>query len=267
MSHSTAFHLIRSRALRAALAAALVPLLWPSNARGQSGELPTIEETAAGMEDLSGFFNLYWDPSTGSLFWEIEELDTEFLYQVSMGSGLGSNPVGIDRGQLRGTYVLEATRVGPRVLLMERNYQFQARSDNPTEVQAVRDVFAPSVHWGFDVAAESGERVLVDATSFFLRDARGVIEQLARRGTGRLRARSVPQRDLSPQYALLPREHGGRGDADFHQQQPRRVGEWSGGDGQCCHATPAPLLRSIARWWVPGTDRGPEDRRERPNRV
>ncbi len=184
MSHSTAFLLLRARSRRAALAAALLSVLWPGQVRGQSGELPTVEEITAGMQALSGFFNLYWDDAAGSLFWEIEELDTEFLYQVSMASGLGSNPVGIDRGQLRGTYVLEAIRVGPRVLLMEPNYQFQARSDNPTEVQAVRDAFAPSVHWGFDVAAESGGRVLVDATSFFLRDARGVIEQLARQGQG-----------------------------------------------------------------------------------
>ena len=184
MSHSTALLLLRARSRRAVLAAALLLLLWPSQARGQSGELPTVEEMTAGMQAISGFFNLYWDDAAGSLFWEIEELDTEFLYQVSMASGLGSNPVGIDRGQLRGTYVLEAIRVGPRVLLMEPNYRFQARSDNPTEVQAVRDAFAPSVHWGFDVAAQSGGRVLVDATSFFLRDARGVVEQLAQRGQG-----------------------------------------------------------------------------------
>ena len=122
--------------------------------------------------------------TTGSLYWEIAELDTEFLYQISMGSGLGSNPVGIDRGQLRGTHVLEARRVGPRVLLVEPNYRYQARSANTAEVQAVRDAFAPSVHWGFDIVAQTGERVLVDATEFFLRDARGVIDQIAQRDQG-----------------------------------------------------------------------------------
>lgn len=146
--------------------------------------LPGIAERTAGMERMEGFFDLYWDESTGSLFWEIDQLDTEFLYQISMGSGLGSNPIGIDRGQLRGTHILEAQRVGPRVLLMEPNYQFVAQSDNPTEVQAVRDAFAPSVHWGFDIAAETDGRVLVDATPFFLRDARGVVDQIAARGQG-----------------------------------------------------------------------------------
>ena len=198
MSHAISFHPTSSHFLTGLLVMALVFFVWPTDARGQAEELPTIEEKTSGMEAMPGFVNLYWDDATGSLVWEIDELDAEFLYQVSMGSGLGSNPIGIDRGQLRGTYVLEAQRVGPRVLLMEPNYRFQARSDNPTEVQAVRDAFASSVHWGFAVAAESGERVLVDATSFFLRDARGVIEQIAARGQGSF------QLDLSRSAIHLP---------------------------------------------------------------
>ena len=133
---------------------------------------------------MEGLFNLYWAEGEGILYWELDLAAGEFLYQISMGSGLGSNPVGIDRGQLRGTHVLEAKRVGPRVLLMEPNYGFQARSDNPTEVEAVRDAFAPSVYWGFDIIARSGDRVLVDATPFFLRDARNVAGQIAQRGEG-----------------------------------------------------------------------------------
>ena len=153
-------------------------------AEPQAPSLPSIEQHTEGMTQMEGFFNLYWDNANGLLFWEISELDTEFLYQISMGSGLGSNPVGIDRGQLRGTHVLAAKRIGPRILLMEPNYGFVAQSENLSEAQAVRDAFAPSVHWGFEMVAETGERVLVDATQFFLRDARGVIDQIAARGEG-----------------------------------------------------------------------------------
>ena len=153
-------------------------------AEPQAPSLPSIEQHTEGMTQMDGLFDLYWDNANGSLFWEISELDTEFLYQISMGSGLGSNPVGIDRGQLRGTHVLAAKRIGPRILLMEPNYGFVAQSENLSEAQAVRDAFAPSVHWGFEMVAETGERVLVDATQFFLRDARGVIDQIAARGEG-----------------------------------------------------------------------------------
>ena len=133
---------------------------------------------------MEGFFNLYWDDDTGSLYWEIAQLDTEFLYQISMGSGLGSNPVGIDRGQLRGTHVFEARRIGPRVLLIEPNYGFRAITENTAEARAVRDAFAPSVHWGFDIVVRTSDLVLVDATESFMSVARGVVNQIAQRGQG-----------------------------------------------------------------------------------
>ena len=178
------------------LATAVAALAAPLPVLAQ--DLPTIEDHTEGTTAMEGFFNLYWDDDTGSLYWEIADLDSEFLYQISMGSGLGSNPVGIDRGQLRGTHVFEARRIGPRVLLVEPNYEFRAISDNASEVQAVRDAFAPSVHWGFDIVARTGERVLVDATDFFMRDARGVVNQIAQRGQGQF------QLDASRSAIYLP---------------------------------------------------------------
>ncbi|MXW18150.1 MAG: DUF5117 domain-containing protein [Gemmatimonadetes bacterium] len=171
--------------LASAFLATLVPMAAPIATAQEP--LSTITEKTRGTTAMEGFFNLYWHDGDGVLYWELDLTAGEFLYQISMGSGLGSNPVGIDRGQLRGTHVLEAKRIGPRVLLMQPNYQFQARSDNPIEVQAVRDAFAPSVYWGFDIVALTGDRVLVDATPFFLRDARNVIGQIAQRGEGNFR--------------------------------------------------------------------------------
>lgn len=133
---------------------------------------------------MEGYFNLYWDENSGKLYWEIDQLDTEFIYQISMASGLGSNPIGIDRGQLRGTYVLSPQRVGPRVLLVEPNYRYRATSNNELERQAVEDAFASSVIWGFDIVAADGDVVLVDATDFFLRDARNVIGTISSRNQG-----------------------------------------------------------------------------------
>jgi len=146
--------------------------------------LSSIADKTAGMERLEGFFDLYWDESTGKLYWEIDSFDREFLYQVSLASGLGSNPVGLDRGQLGSTLVLKAIRVGPRVLLLEPNYRYRALSENPDEVKAVEDAFAPSVHWGFDVLASTGTAVLVDASDFFLRDTHGAALSMEQAGQG-----------------------------------------------------------------------------------
>ncbi len=172
--------LINRDGLHCAVFGLALILCTSSNAQ----QMPTIDETVANATPMEGYFNLYWDKDSGKLYWEIDKLDTEFIYQVSMGSGLGSNPIGIDRGQLRGTYVLSAQRIGPKVLLMEPNYRYRASSDNELERLAVEDAFAPSVIWGFDIVAASGDVVLVDATDFFLRDARDVVGTLASRNQG-----------------------------------------------------------------------------------
>lgn len=178
--HSESLYFYRRFLLRTASALALLF----TSILSQAQTLPSIEEKVSGATLMEGYFNLYWDESAGKLYWEIDKLDTEFLYQISMGSGLGSNPVGIDRGQLRGTYVFTAKRVGPKVLLMQPNYRYRASSSNELERQSVIDSFAPSVHWGFDIAAVSGTSVLVDATDFFLRDARNVTGAITSRGQG-----------------------------------------------------------------------------------
>ena len=162
--------------------------------------LPSISEKTEGMDHLEGYFNLHWDRQNGRLFWEMDKLDTEFLYQVALASGLGSNPVGLDRGRLAGTYVLVAQRIGPRILLLERNYRYRALSDNPEEVRAVSESFAPSVHWGFEVAAESDSgAVLVDATEFFLQDKAGAARQMEAAGQGKF------ELDPSRSAVYLPR--------------------------------------------------------------
>jgi hypothetical protein len=158
-------------------------LVDPAAPPAGAQELPAISERTEGMEKLEGFLDLYWEEDTGKMYWEINDFEG-FIYQVSMGSGLGSNPVNIDRGQLRGTWLLEPRRFGPKVLLWEPNYRYQARSDDPDVARAARDAFAPSVHWGFEIIAQTGEAVLVDATDFLLRDARGAARQMRQSGQG-----------------------------------------------------------------------------------
>ncbi len=101
---------------------------------------------------------------------------------TSLAAGLGSNDVGLDRSKLTGTRVVRFERVGPRILMVQPNLDYRAESDNPAERLAVADAFASSVVWAFDVVAETGGRVLVDATPFVVRDAQGVAQTL--RGTG-----------------------------------------------------------------------------------
>jgi hypothetical protein len=159
-------------------------LALPALSVAAEGPLPQIEERTRTMSRMPGFVDLYWDEAGGRLFLELAPGGEEFLYQVSLASGLGSNPVGLDRGQPGDTRLLHAVRVGRRLLLMERNYGFRARTNDLDEKRAVEDAFAPAVVWGFAIEAESADRVLVDATDFFLRDAHGVTQALERAGQG-----------------------------------------------------------------------------------
>src|SRR6266436_9585924 len=157
-----------------------------AQAKGEAGAEKTasIAEKTKSMEKMPGYFNIYWDAKAGKLWLEIDKWGTEFLYQSSLPAGIGSNDIGLDRGQLGGTHVVRFERSGPKVLLVQSNLGFRAISHDADERRAVRDSFAESALWGFTVAAEEGERALVDATDFFLRDAHGVLAALRRTKQG-----------------------------------------------------------------------------------
>ncbi|HKP82969.1 MAG TPA: zinc-dependent metalloprotease [Pyrinomonadaceae bacterium] len=146
-----------------------------------------ITEKVAGMEKFPGFFTFYWDAKAGKIWLEIDKWNTEFLYVESLPAGIGSNDIGLDRGQLGNSAIVRFDRTGPRVLLVAPNYNFRATSNNADERQAVRDAFAESTLWGFEVAAEEGNRVLVDATNFYLRDVHQVTTTLQRGQQGTYR--------------------------------------------------------------------------------
>jgi uncharacterized protein DUF4953/uncharacterized protein DUF5117 len=143
-----------------------------------------IAEKTKDAQKLAGYFNLYWDAKAGKLWLEIGRWDTEFLYQSGLSAGVGSNDIGLDRGQLGAARVVRFERSGPKVLLVEENLNFRAVSSDPDERRAVHDSFAESVLWGFTAAAEENGRVLVDASDFFLRDAHGVLNALRKTKQG-----------------------------------------------------------------------------------
>lgn len=158
-----------------------VPLLLVSAAP------PSIADKTKGTEKRDGYFPFYWDEAQGKIWLEIPRFNQEFLYQTSLPAGLGSNDIGLDRGQLGGTHVVRFERSGNKVLLIESNYDYRARSESEAERRAVKQSFAESTLWGFKIEAEQKDRVLVDATDFLLRDAHGVAERLAQAKQGSYR--------------------------------------------------------------------------------
>ncbi len=167
-----------------------------------SKTLPTIAVKTKGMQKIDGFIPLYWDASTGKMWMEIGRWDTEMLYYPSLPAGMGQNDIGLNRGDLGSEHVIKFERVGPKVLMQEPNYRYRAVSTNPMERKSVDDGFPTSVLWGFKVDAATGDRVLVDATDFFLHDQHGVIRTLQRTHQGTFHL------DASRSAFYLPRTKG-----------------------------------------------------------
>lgn len=171
--------------MRILLALALcVPIFSQSTAQS------SFEAKVAGMTPYAGYFNFWWDAKGGRLLVAIDKFDTEFLYVNSLPAGVGSNDIGLDRGQLGQSRVVKFERSGPKVLLVQPNYGFRASGTDPYEKRSVEESFARSVLWGFTVEAEDASRVLIDVTPFCLRDAHGVASSLSRtrQGTWRVDA-------------------------------------------------------------------------------
>ncbi len=135
-------------------------------------------------EAISGFVDLYWDAADGRLLIRVAETGAPFLYQTSLPRGVGSNDLGLDRGQLGTRKIVSFERSGPKMLLVEHNLDYRAVSDDANERRAVAESFARSVIWGFTVIGEDNGAAVVDGTDFFLRDAHGLGERLAAANEG-----------------------------------------------------------------------------------
>ncbi|MCW8875857.1 MAG: zinc-dependent metalloprotease [Kangiellaceae bacterium] len=133
-----------------------------------------------------GFVGLIHDKKEDKIYLKIDNLGEELIYQTSLPSGLGSNDIGLDRGQLSYTRLVEFQKAGNKVMLVQKPVDYRAESKNRKERQAISEAFASSTLWGFKVADSGSNWVLVDATDFMMQDIHGVGKRLARakQGTG-----------------------------------------------------------------------------------
>lgn len=143
-----------------------------------------IEKKTQGFTRYSGYYNFYWDEKTGKIWLEVDKLNTAFLYVNSLPSGVGSNDLGLDRGQIGNSRIVKFVKSGPKILLVQPNYQYRAVSNNPEERKSVEEAFAQSVIWGFKAEAIDGDKVLIDFTPFLLRDSHQIADRLGSANQG-----------------------------------------------------------------------------------
>ena len=137
-----------------------------------------IADKTKNMQRYNGYFTFWWDAANGKIWMLVDKFDKEFLYVHSLPAGLGSNDIGLDLGLIGGSRIVSFNKVGKKLLLVQPNYSYRALSPDKNEQRAVKESFAQSTIASFVVDEDEGDKVLVDATAFFVRDAQNVADRI-----------------------------------------------------------------------------------------
>lgn len=152
--------------------------------------LPSVAQKTEGLELLDSFLDLYLDRAAAKVWLAVpppgdDGVAAELIWFEGLRSGLGSNPVGLDRGQISEPIFLELRRIGPKILLQKPNLTYRALEAGEAERRATEESFAPSILWSQDIVAENPDgSSLVDLTPFLVRDAHDVPRRLREANQG-----------------------------------------------------------------------------------
>lgn len=135
-------------------------------------------EKKENLKNYEGFFDFHYNEKEDEIYLEVDSLETEFLYTHFLTTGVGSNDIGLDRGQLGGEAVVKFQKAGNKLLLVQPNQAYRAITDNQAEKQSVSEAFAKSVIFGFEIKEENEGKYIIDFTPFLMQDTHGVAERL-----------------------------------------------------------------------------------------
>ena len=82
------------------------------------------------MQAFEGYFNFYYEESNDKIYLVVDQLNKEFLYVSALAAGVGSNDIGLDRGQLGNSVVVKFVKRGNKLLLIQPNLKFRAITNN-----------------------------------------------------------------------------------------------------------------------------------------
>jgi uncharacterized protein DUF5117 len=145
----------------------------------------SIAARTSGLERRAGFIPIYIDDRQGRLLLEIPRDSLRVLAFFLQSTGLGSNPIGIDRGANGADQVARFDRNGDRVLVVFENWNYRGASlRDPGLATTVAESFPPSTVGALPLLAVEDGRLLVDATEFVYRDWMDISGTLARSNEG-----------------------------------------------------------------------------------
>ena len=148
-----------------------------------SSQVATIASRTAGLEKREGFVTTYINDRTGALLLEIPRDSMRALFLTTLATGLGSNPIGLDRGSGGDVQVVRFQKMGERVHVVFENVAFRS-SGNSDNRRSVDESFPTSTVAALPILAEENEHILFDATELVMRDWNNIGGTLARSTQG-----------------------------------------------------------------------------------
>lgn len=155
---------------------------------GMARDKAAPADAMAGLTRQDGLVPVYVDAAKGRVLVALSAPDKDgvagrYLYVSALKTGLGSAPVGLDRGRLGDTQVLAFRRVGGKVLAEFENPRFRAAGAPGAEQAAAREAFATSVVWSGKIESTLADgRLVVDMSGFLTRDVMGIADALKQSG-------------------------------------------------------------------------------------
>ncbi len=144
-----------------------------------------FSEKKKGYQQFEGYFDFYHDSALDKIFLTVDRLDQQFLYVYALSSGIGSNDIGLDRGQLGNEQVVFFEKAGGKLFLVQPNLSYRALTDNALEQASVKQAFAKSILGSFKIIEEKNGSYVIDITDFLMRDAHGVAQRLKQTAQGK----------------------------------------------------------------------------------
>lgn len=165
-------------------------------------------------ERRDGFIPMLWDADQGKLFFELTRFDQDILYFTEVAKGSGSGNVGLEWAGGGEGGVIQFQRVGPGVLVVQKNLRFRAGTGGAGMAQGVDQSFPDSILASLPVIKTESGKVIVDATALVVRDAANFASQAGGRGGGRggapgeVRSGATWRFDPARSAIYLPRTKG-----------------------------------------------------------
>ncbi|WP_350431791.1 zinc-dependent metalloprotease [Shewanella sp. H8] len=163
------------RSISLALLLVITPATLLSNAALAASD--PAQKIINNAEAAKGFINLFYDTKSANLYLQANKLNQPFLLLTSLPHGVGSNDIGLDRGQLGQTRMVQFEQHGPYLMLKQLNTQYRATSNNVAERQAVTQAFAESILWQGKLV--EGKTAIVAINDLVINDLHGVSAVLA----------------------------------------------------------------------------------------